>query len=222
MSGPTSIQEAINCQQFLKDLLVARVISDNTNIVRFPRGGLPISPKFLPDSPKLDRFPSPLCSRIQPANNAGLMKKPWGRRSGMDMGVDLRVVRWLAEQGRDAVHLRDKALHRLPNAGPGIPPPDPISASRRGIVPRSPQQIASPMPRLLRRGTGREASLEKFEKSGAGSGHVRGAMGKVGVEADCRLLAMRGSASAWLHRQLAHALGRRRDGGARQAPARPG
>src|SRR5574341_683255 len=32
-----------------------------------------------------------------------------------DMGVDVRVVRWLAEHGHDAVHLRDQALHRLPN-----------------------------------------------------------------------------------------------------------
>jgi predicted nuclease of predicted toxin-antitoxin system len=32
-----------------------------------------------------------------------------------DMGVDIRVVRWLAEQGHDAVHLRDQGLHRLPN-----------------------------------------------------------------------------------------------------------
>lgn len=32
-----------------------------------------------------------------------------------DMGVDTRVVRWLAKQGHDAVHLRDQGLHRLPN-----------------------------------------------------------------------------------------------------------
>ena len=32
-----------------------------------------------------------------------------------DMGVDLRVVRWLREQGHDAVHLRDENLQRLPD-----------------------------------------------------------------------------------------------------------
>ena len=32
-----------------------------------------------------------------------------------DMGVDIRVVRWLRENGHDAVHLRDQGLHRLPN-----------------------------------------------------------------------------------------------------------
>lgn len=32
-----------------------------------------------------------------------------------DMGVDVRVVQWLREQGHDAVHLRDEELHRLPN-----------------------------------------------------------------------------------------------------------
>jgi predicted nuclease of predicted toxin-antitoxin system len=32
-----------------------------------------------------------------------------------DMGVDVRVVRWLNEHGHDASHLRDEKLHRLPN-----------------------------------------------------------------------------------------------------------
>lgn len=32
-----------------------------------------------------------------------------------DMGVDIRVVRWLRDGGHDAVHLRDEGLHRLPN-----------------------------------------------------------------------------------------------------------
>lgn len=32
-----------------------------------------------------------------------------------DMGVDIRVVRWLRDDGHDAVHLRDEGLHRLPN-----------------------------------------------------------------------------------------------------------
>jgi predicted nuclease of predicted toxin-antitoxin system len=32
-----------------------------------------------------------------------------------DMGVDIRVVRWLRDCGHDAVHLRDEGLHRLPN-----------------------------------------------------------------------------------------------------------
>lgn len=32
-----------------------------------------------------------------------------------DMGVDIRVVRWLRANGHDAVHLRDQRLHRLPN-----------------------------------------------------------------------------------------------------------
>ena len=32
-----------------------------------------------------------------------------------DMGVDVRVVQWLRDQGHDAVHLRDEGLHRLPN-----------------------------------------------------------------------------------------------------------
>ena len=32
-----------------------------------------------------------------------------------DMGVDIRVVRWLRDSGHDAVHLRDEGLHRLPN-----------------------------------------------------------------------------------------------------------
>ena len=32
-----------------------------------------------------------------------------------DMCVDVRVVKWLREQGHDAVHLRDEGLHRMPN-----------------------------------------------------------------------------------------------------------
>jgi len=32
-----------------------------------------------------------------------------------DMGVDIRVVRWLREKGHDATHLRDEGLHRMPN-----------------------------------------------------------------------------------------------------------
>ena len=32
-----------------------------------------------------------------------------------DMGVALRVVDWLREAGHDARHLRDEALHRLPD-----------------------------------------------------------------------------------------------------------
>lgn len=32
-----------------------------------------------------------------------------------DMGVDMRVVRWLREQGHDAVHLREEGLERLPD-----------------------------------------------------------------------------------------------------------
>ncbi len=32
-----------------------------------------------------------------------------------DMGVDVRVVQWLRENGHDAIHLRDQGLHRLPN-----------------------------------------------------------------------------------------------------------
>ena len=32
-----------------------------------------------------------------------------------DMGVDIRVVRWLKENGHDAKHLRDEGLHRIPN-----------------------------------------------------------------------------------------------------------
>ncbi len=31
------------------------------------------------------------------------------------MGVALRIVQWLRENGHDAVHLREKNLHRLPN-----------------------------------------------------------------------------------------------------------
>ncbi len=32
-----------------------------------------------------------------------------------DMGVDVRVVQWLIEHGRDAIHLRNQGLQRLPN-----------------------------------------------------------------------------------------------------------
>ena len=32
-----------------------------------------------------------------------------------DMGVDIRVVRWLRQNGHDAKHLRDEGLHRIPN-----------------------------------------------------------------------------------------------------------
>ena len=32
-----------------------------------------------------------------------------------DMGVSMRVVSWLREQGHDAVHLSDQGLQRLPN-----------------------------------------------------------------------------------------------------------
>jgi predicted nuclease of predicted toxin-antitoxin system len=32
-----------------------------------------------------------------------------------DMGVDVRVVRWLNEHGHDAIHLRDENLHCLPD-----------------------------------------------------------------------------------------------------------
>ena len=32
-----------------------------------------------------------------------------------DMGLDIRVVAWLREQGHDAKHLREEGLHRLAN-----------------------------------------------------------------------------------------------------------
>lgn len=32
-----------------------------------------------------------------------------------DMGVSMRVVEWLREEGHDTVHLREEGLHRLPN-----------------------------------------------------------------------------------------------------------
>ncbi len=32
-----------------------------------------------------------------------------------DMGVDVRVIDWLRQQGHDAIHLRDESLHRMPN-----------------------------------------------------------------------------------------------------------
>ena len=32
-----------------------------------------------------------------------------------DMGVSMKVVDWLRDQGHDCIHLRDEGLHRLPN-----------------------------------------------------------------------------------------------------------
>jgi len=32
-----------------------------------------------------------------------------------DMGVDMRVVQWLRQNGHDAKHLREEGLHRIPN-----------------------------------------------------------------------------------------------------------
>ena len=32
-----------------------------------------------------------------------------------DMGVDIRIVQWLRQNGHDAIHLRDEGLHRIPN-----------------------------------------------------------------------------------------------------------
>lgn len=32
-----------------------------------------------------------------------------------DMGVAMRIVQWLRDNGHDAVHLREENLHRLPN-----------------------------------------------------------------------------------------------------------
>lgn len=32
-----------------------------------------------------------------------------------DMGVNVRIVQWLRQQGHDAKHLRDEGLHRSPN-----------------------------------------------------------------------------------------------------------
>lgn len=32
-----------------------------------------------------------------------------------DMGVDLRIVEWLHQNGHDAKHLRDEGLHRAPD-----------------------------------------------------------------------------------------------------------
>ena len=32
-----------------------------------------------------------------------------------DMGVSMRIVEWLRDQGHDVVHLREQGLHRLPN-----------------------------------------------------------------------------------------------------------
>jgi predicted nuclease of predicted toxin-antitoxin system len=33
-----------------------------------------------------------------------------------DMGVSMRVVNWLRQQGHDASHLREQGLHRLPDS----------------------------------------------------------------------------------------------------------
>lgn len=32
-----------------------------------------------------------------------------------DMCVDVRIVKWLEQNGHDAIHLRDQGLHRMPN-----------------------------------------------------------------------------------------------------------
>lgn len=32
-----------------------------------------------------------------------------------DMGVSIKVVQWLRQNGHDAKHLRDEGLHRIPN-----------------------------------------------------------------------------------------------------------
>lgn len=32
-----------------------------------------------------------------------------------DMGVDIRVVQWLSQNGYGAKHLPDKSLHRIPD-----------------------------------------------------------------------------------------------------------
>ena len=32
-----------------------------------------------------------------------------------DMCVDVRIVKWLEQNGHDATHLRDQGLHRMPN-----------------------------------------------------------------------------------------------------------
>ncbi|MEJ2725527.1 MAG: DUF5615 family PIN-like protein [Deltaproteobacteria bacterium] len=32
-----------------------------------------------------------------------------------DMCVDVRIVKWLRQNGHDATHLRDQGLHRIPN-----------------------------------------------------------------------------------------------------------
>lgn len=36
-----------------------------------------------------------------------------------DMGVDIRIVHWLRQQGHEALHLREQGLHRLPNGSIG-------------------------------------------------------------------------------------------------------
>ncbi len=33
----------------------------------------------------------------------------------VDMNIDIRVAKWLRQQGHDVVHLRDEGLHRMPN-----------------------------------------------------------------------------------------------------------
>jgi len=32
-----------------------------------------------------------------------------------DMCVDVRIIKWLRQNGHDATHLRDEGLHRMPN-----------------------------------------------------------------------------------------------------------
>lgn len=34
----------------------------------------------------------------------------------LDMGIDVRIARWLRDHGHDAVHLREQGLQRLPDA----------------------------------------------------------------------------------------------------------
>ena len=38
-----------------------------------------------------------------------------------DMGVSLRVIEWLRQQGHDAKHLREENLHKLPAGSHGTP-----------------------------------------------------------------------------------------------------
>ncbi len=35
----------------------------------------------------------------------------------VDMGVSLRIVEWLRNNGHDTKHLREEGLHRIPNGG---------------------------------------------------------------------------------------------------------